>query len=60
VWRAVLMRLFCLIDTIRPVFADGGYTSTLIDWAGQMFGGMERPCDVDQDVREAGIHAPVA
>jgi transposase len=36
--RAVLMRLFCLIDTIQTVFVDGGYTGTLIDWAKQMFG----------------------
>jgi len=36
--RAVPMRLFCLFDTIQTVFADGGYTGTLIDWAKQMFG----------------------
>jgi transposase len=36
--RAVLMRLFCLFDTIQTVFVDGGYTGTLIDWAKQMFG----------------------
>src|ERR1039458_214977 len=33
--RAVLMRLF---DTITTVFADGGYTGTLIEWAKEMFG----------------------
>jgi transposase len=36
--RAVLMRLFCRIDTISTVFADGGYTGTLIEWAKAMFG----------------------
>jgi transposase len=36
--RAVLMRLFCRFDSITTVFADGGYTGTLIDWARQMFG----------------------
>jgi hypothetical protein len=35
--RAVLMRLFCRIDTITKVFADGGYTGKLIDWASDMF-----------------------
>jgi transposase len=36
--RAVLMRLFCRFDTIATVFADGGYTGKLIDWAKEMFG----------------------
>jgi transposase len=36
--RAVLMRLFGRFDTIVKVFADGGYTGTLIDWAKAMFG----------------------
>ena len=36
--RAVLMRLFCRFDTVVKVFADGGYTGTLIDWAKAMFG----------------------
>jgi transposase len=36
--RAVLIRLFCRFDTITTVFADGGYTGTLIDWAKEMFG----------------------
>jgi transposase len=36
--RAVLLRLFCRFDTITKVFADGGYTGILIDWAKQMFG----------------------
>ena len=36
--RAVLMRLFCRFETIFKVFADGGYTGTLIDWAKEMFG----------------------
>jgi transposase len=34
---AVLMRLFCRFDSITTVFADGGYTGTLIDWAKDMF-----------------------
>ena len=36
--RAVLMRLFRCFDTVVKVFADGGYTGTLIDWAKEMFG----------------------
>ena len=36
--RAVLMRLFRRFDTITKIFADGGYTGTLIDWAQKMFG----------------------
>ena len=36
--RAVLMRLFCRFDTLTTVFADGGYTGKLIDWAKEMFG----------------------
>ena len=36
--RAVLMRLFCRFDSITKVFADGGYTGKLIDWARDMFG----------------------
>jgi transposase len=36
--RAVLMRLFCRFDTVVKIFADGGYTGTLIDWAKAMFG----------------------
>jgi transposase len=35
--RAVLMRLFCRFDSITTVFADGGYTGKLIDWAKDMF-----------------------
>jgi hypothetical protein len=31
------MRLFCRFETIFKVFADGGYTGTLIDWAKEMF-----------------------
>ena len=34
----MLTRLFCRFDTIVKVFVDGGYTSTPIDWAKQMFG----------------------
>ena len=36
--RAVLMRLFRHFDTNAKVFADGGYTGKLIDWAKEMFG----------------------
>jgi putative transposase len=36
--RAVLMRLFCRFDAITKVFADGGYTGKLIEWAKEMFG----------------------
>ena len=36
--RAVLIRLFCRIKGIVKIFADGGYTGTLIDWAEKMFG----------------------
>ncbi len=36
--RAVLMRLFCRLDSITTVFVDGGYTGKLIGWAKEMFG----------------------
>ena len=36
--RAVLMRLFCRFDSITKIFADGGYTGKLVDWAKDMFG----------------------
>jgi len=36
--RAVLMRLFRRFDRLTKVFADGGYTGTLIDWAREMLG----------------------
>lgn len=36
--RAVLMRLFATFSTLTTVFADGGYTGKLIDWAKGMFG----------------------
>jgi len=36
--RAVLMRLFRRYDRLTKVFADGGYTGTLIGWAKEMFG----------------------
>jgi putative transposase len=32
------MRLFYRFDTVVKVFADDGYTGTLIDWAKVMFG----------------------
>ena len=36
--RAVLIRLFCRFKGIVKIFADGGYTGTLVDWAKEMFG----------------------
>lgn len=36
--RALLIRLFGLFTTIRLVFADSGYTGTLIGWAQALFG----------------------
>ncbi len=33
-----MMRLFCRFDSISTVFADGGYTGKLIEWAKEMFG----------------------
>jgi transposase len=36
--RAVLMRLFCRFESITTVFAHGGYTGKLIDWAKDRFG----------------------
>lgn len=35
--RAVLIRLFGRFQGITRIFADGGYTGTLIDWAEKMF-----------------------
>jgi hypothetical protein len=36
--RAVLMRLFCRLDSVSTVFVDGGYTGKLIGWAKEMCG----------------------
>ena len=36
--RALLIRLFGLFTTISTVFADSGYTGTLIEWSRAMFG----------------------
>lgn len=36
--KAVLIRLFASFNSIQTVFADGGYSGKLIDWAGAMFG----------------------
>jgi hypothetical protein len=36
--RAVLMCSFCRFDSITKIFADGGYTGKLVDWAKDMFG----------------------
>jgi putative transposase len=35
--RAVLIRLFRQIHGLKKIFADGGYTSRLIDWTAVMF-----------------------
>jgi putative transposase len=35
--RAVMMRLFRRFDSITTIFADGGYTGKLIEWAREMF-----------------------
>jgi transposase len=32
-----MMRLFSRFDAITKIFADGGYTGTLIGWATKMF-----------------------
>ncbi len=32
------MRLFCRVDSITTVFADGGYSGKLIGWAKEMSG----------------------
>ncbi len=36
--RAVLLRLAREFGTITHVFADGGYTGKLVEWAKEMFG----------------------
>lgn len=36
--KAVLIRLFAVLDTIQTVFVDGGYSGKLIDWSRDMFG----------------------
>jgi len=36
--RALLLRLSYRFKGIVKIFADGGYTGTLIDWAKEMFG----------------------
>ena len=33
-----MLRLFRRFDSITTVFADGGYTGKLIEWAKEMFG----------------------
>lgn len=33
-----MTRLFALLATIQALFADGGYTGALIQWAKEMFG----------------------
>ena len=34
----MMLRLFRRFDSITTVFADGGYTGKLIEWAKEMFG----------------------
>ena len=36
--RAVLIRLFILLNTVQTVFVDGGYSGKLIGWGRDMFG----------------------
>jgi len=36
--RALLIRLFCIMHTLKTIYVDGGYTGKLLDWAKQMFG----------------------
>lgn len=36
--RALLIRLFCEFASIKKIFADSGYTGTLIGWCMGMFG----------------------
>ena len=36
--RALLSRLFLHFECLKTLFADGGYTGTLIGWALGMFG----------------------
>lgn len=36
--RAVLIRLFTLLNTVQAVFVDGGYSGKLIAWSHDMFG----------------------
>jgi putative transposase len=36
--RAVLLRLARTVRGLQRLFADGGYTGTLVEWARQMFG----------------------
>ena len=36
--RALLIRLFCIMHTLKTIYVDGGYTGKLLDWAKQMIG----------------------
>ena len=35
---ALLVRLFLRFECLKIIFTDGGYTSSLINWALSMFG----------------------
>ena len=34
----MLIRLFCIMHTLKTIYVDGGYTGKLLDWAKQMIG----------------------
>ena len=36
--KALLVRLFLRLDCLETIFADGGYTGSLINWALSIFG----------------------
>jgi putative transposase len=36
--RAVLIRLFGIVSTLRKIYVDGGYSGKLLAWAYAMFG----------------------
>jgi len=36
--KALLVRLFLRLDCLETIFADGGYTDSLINWALSIFG----------------------
>jgi hypothetical protein len=56
--RAVLMRLFCRFDSISTVFAGGGYTGKLIDWAKDMFDYSSQALDRRTHIRLAQLVTP--
>ena len=50
------MRIFRRYETLTKVFADGGYTGTLIGWAKEMFGYAEARGSVFMGSRAAQLH----